>query len=249
LAATVALIAAAIPIVAAQQTAFSPLTTVSIRRNVSDSPNANMQVRPGGRLFATNVSLRNMLRNIERLQESQLVGGPDWVATDRWDIVAVADTEVSEAQAVTLLKALLIERFKLKTHTETRDSPIYLLVLARADQVLGPELQRSTVDCPTAQGLCGDSSGPGTMRVVGRPIPNTLRMFERASGRTVIDRTGLTGAYDFTLRWRPFDAPDVNPDLPSLFTAVEEQLGLRLQPDRAPMDVLVIDSAQRPVEN
>lgn len=239
-------IIAAVASLAAQAPPVQPLTTVSIKRNLSGSPNSNMDMRPGG-LFATNVTLRQMVRNINRLQESQVVGGPDWTATDRWDIVAVADTDVTEAQAVQLLKQLLVQRFSLKTHTEKRDAPVYVLVIARPDGALGPELRRSTVDCPTAGGLCGDGGGPGVMRVVGRPIANVLRRFEQASGRIVIDRTGLNGAYDFTLNWRPDDAPDVNADQPSLFTAVEEQLGLRLRPDRTPMDVIVIDSAEPPV--
>lgn len=236
---------AAVASLAAQTTPVQPLTTVSLKRNVSGSPNSNMEVRPGGRLFATNVTLRNMLRNIHRLQEYQLVGGPSWVATDRWDIVAVVEAEVTETQAVPLLKAFLIERFKLKMHTETREVPVYSLELARPDGAPGPELRRSTVECAVA-GNCGDGGGPGVLRVVGRPIPNVLRRFEQASGRMVIDRTGLTDAYDFTLRWRPDDAPDVNPDQPSFFTAVQEQLGLRLRPDRAPVEVLVIDSAELP---
>lgn len=240
-------IIAAVASQAAQAPPVQPLTTVSIKRNVSGSPNSGMDVRPGGRLFATNVTLRNMLRNIDRLQEYQLVGGPNWIATDRWDIVAVAETEVTEAQAAQLLKQFLIQRFSLKMHTEQRDVPVYVLVIARPDGALGPGLRRSTVDCPTAGGLCGDGGGPGVMRVVGRPIANVLRRFEQASGRMVIDRTGLNGAYDFTLSWRPDDAADVNPDQPSLFTAVEEQLGLRLRPDRTPVDVLVIDSAEPPV--
>lgn len=124
---------AAVASLAAQTTPVQPLTTVSLKRNVSGSPNGNMEVRPGGRLFATNVTLRNMLRNIHRLQEYQLVGGPGWMATDRWDIVAVVEAEVTETQAVPLLKAFLIERFKLKMHTETREVPVYSLELARPD--------------------------------------------------------------------------------------------------------------------
>ena len=245
--AAIAILAASMTLAAQEPT--SALTTVSLRRNVSDSSNRSIEMRPGGRLIVTNNTVRNMLRNIERLQEFQLVGGPDWIATDRWDIQAVVDAGVTEIQAAALLKAFLVERFKLKLHTEQRDTPIYALVVLRPDRTLGPELRSSTIDCPTSKGQCGDSSGPGFIRVVGRPLDGILRTFERASGRMVVNRTALTGAYDFHLRWRPFDAPEVNPDLPALFTAIEEQLGLRLQADRAPVDVLVIDSAERPLED
>ena len=244
----VALVAAATTVVLAQRP-LPALTTIALRRNVSDSTFRNMEIRPGGRLAVTNTSLRIMLRNIERLQEYQLVGGPDWMATDRWDIVAVADGEVSEIQAAQMLKAFLVERFKLKMHAEKREVPVYSLVVARTDRMLGPDLRPSAVDCATSKGVCGDRSAPGEMHAVGRPIANVLRLLERVSGRMVLDRTGLTGAYDFSLRWRPDDLQEVNAGLPSFFTAIEEQLGLRLQPDRAPIDVLVIDSAERPVED
>jgi uncharacterized protein (TIGR03435 family) len=205
-----------------------------------------MEVRPGGRLLVTNVPLRIMVRNIFRLQDFQVVGGPDWIDRDRWDIVASTGTDVTEPEAAKLLERLLQDRFKLRTHVEKRDMPIYALVIARPDRGLGPQLVASTVDCAVAR-TCGDSTTPGMTRVVGRPISAVLRVFERLSGRSVVDRTGLTGQYDFTLRWRPDAAQDVNADFPSLFTAIEEQLGLKLQPERAAMDVLVIDAAERPV--
>jgi uncharacterized protein (TIGR03435 family) len=226
----------------------APVTVASIKRNRSDRVDRDIEFRPGGRIFAVNVTLRVLLRNFNRLLEAQLVGGPDWVATERWDIVATVDPPRNDAEMIELFKEMLTERFALRLRREMRELPVYRLVVARADGRLGPQLRPSGRHCNETN-TCGDRGGVGEAIVAGRTIGEVLRVFERVAGRPVINQTGLDGPYDFTLRWRPDDTRGTNEDLPSLFVAVEEQLGLKLVADRQPSDVLVIDAAERPQED
>lgn len=264
----------------------------SIKPNTSGDGRVMMENQPG-RYIATNVSLRLLIRNAYQLQDSQITGGPGWVSADRFDINAKVPDEFrgmtppapgsGPSPLALMIRALLAERFKLVIHNETKDAPIYALVLARGDGRLGPALKRSETDCGATFGAgrgrgpmpppgppvpgelmpCGIRIGPGNMAVGGAPlsqVANSLGMF---AGRIVLDRTGLTGNYDFSLTWtpdqmpqRPPGAPDplinsvaVDPNGPSLFTAVQEQLGLKLDSQRGPVDVVVIDRAEKPVED
>ena len=159
-----------------------------------------------------------------------------------------------------MLRTLLKDRFTLVTHTETRELPIYALVLARPDRRFGEQLRVSSVDCvaleaeshkaggtpPPAPGAgprCGISSGTGRIQASARLMTDVARALSNTTGRAVVDKTGLDGRYDLELRWNETE------EGPSLFTAVQEQLGLKLEPQRGPVDVLVIDSAERPTED
>jgi uncharacterized protein (TIGR03435 family) len=270
--ATVLLVCAAIaPPARAQRPAFE---VASIRRNVSVGQLSSIRGQPGGRITVTNHTLRNIIRNTNRLQSYQLVGGPDWIDRDRWDIVAKGAGDPSFEQLVAMMQTLLADRFKLVTHLETRDMPIYALMLARPDGRLGPRLKASTVDCaaiaadartqggtapppPGAGPRCGTNMSFGRMRSSAAPMTDVARNLSIAAGRTVLDRTGLTGIFDVDVTWKP-DVPAGAPeasgnistdDAPSLFTALQEQLGLKLDAQRGPVEVLVIDSATRPMED
>jgi uncharacterized protein (TIGR03435 family) len=179
------------------------------------------------------------------------------------------------AQMFLMLRGLLADRFKLVAHEESRDQPVYLLRLDRSDGKLGPNLRPSTVDCaammrgaarggptpgpppPGQAPMCGAMFGPGRMMSGGTPIQMMVNGLARLVNRPVLDRTGLTGNYETTLEFTPdqsqlppgglppgVPAPPV--DGPSLFTALKEQLGLKLESDHAPVRVLVIDSIQQP---
>src|SRR6266850_5669876 len=124
----------------AQRPTFEVAT---IKRNVSVSDSVFVRTQPGGRLSVGNNSLRNIIRNAYRLQNFQIVGGPDWINTERWDIVAKADGNTKPEDLLVVLQNLLADRFKLVVHREMRDSPIYALVLARTDGRLGPQLKVS----------------------------------------------------------------------------------------------------------
>jgi uncharacterized protein (TIGR03435 family) len=243
----------------------------SVRPNTSGPGSPFVRRLPGGGLEVGNVLLRDLIMYAYGVQRFRLFGGPDWIASERFDISARAGGDVSAtpiagiAPETLMLRALLAERFKLAVHRETRELPIFELVLARGDGQLGPQLRRSAADCnakaanaadgsrpPDAPGgrpQCGSRGGPGTMIAGGMPVsafPDFLAGFVQ---RTVVDRTGLTGLWDVDLTF----APDVVPGAasqdtsrPSLFTALQEQLGLRLEPATGPVEVLVIDRVERP---
>ena len=249
-------------------------------------------VMPPGRFTATNIPLKVLVTNAYQLSFFQVVGGPDWVSTDRFDIAARAPEGTPPVQTRAMVRTLLKDRFKLVVHMETRDTPIYALVRARADDRLGPNLKPSTTDCAPIRaqraaaiaevsrargGRVPVPPAPGPnepvvcqMRVSGRggatlsyragnitmsALANALRTYV---GREVVDRTGLAGEFDFDLQFAPppttgsIDAGiPVAPldDAASIFTALQEQLGLRLESTRGPVELMVIDSAERPTDN
>jgi uncharacterized protein (TIGR03435 family) len=243
----------------------------SVKPNISGSPNANIELHPGGRITATNVVLANLMRNVFNLQPYQLVNAPDWIETARFDIEAKADREYSAREdapapeLLAMLRNLLADRFSLVAHREMRDMPVYALVRAKADGTLGPQLRRSTVDCETeaaralaarrgggapAQGgakpivRCRINTTAGRIVGTGTTISELMRRLAPVLGRPVVDRTGISGSFDLELHWSPEPIADASG--PSIFTAVQEQLGLKLDSQRAPVDVLVVDRVERP---
>ena len=204
--------------------------------------------------------------------ENQLVGGPGWFNTARFDIVARAEgfqgdtnrpgftASAADRAAVDrvrlMLQRLLAERFMLRVHQETRQLPIYELHLLKSGGELGRDMKRAEVDCaaewkkqgmPDARNIvCGSlqRTGPGSVRGHAVGIGPLVSTLYDLVGRPVVDRTGLTGPFSFTLTWAPEGSTDTG--APSIFTAVQEQLGLKLEPARGPVDVLVVDDAQRP---
>jgi uncharacterized protein (TIGR03435 family) len=195
-----------------------------------------------------------------------------WIARDRFDIEAKASGDLTRSQLPAALQMLLVDRFKLIAHHETKELPTYALVLARTDGRLGPRLRRSDVDCsdprnappPAADGTpsCGFRNFPG--KATGRVTMSDLaqRMLSNAldDRRPVEDRTGLAGTFEFDLEWTPDrpapprppeapPAPPIDPNGASLFTALKEQLGLALKPQKGYIDIVVVDSAAHPTEN
>jgi uncharacterized protein (TIGR03435 family) len=265
----------------------------SIKPNNSGDGRVMMSNQPG-RYTATNVTARLLIRNAYQLQDFQISGGPSWLTSDHFDIVAKIEAGAQDSMPggppvpgqgpnplQLMIRSLLAERFKLVVHEETKDQPIYALVVARSDGRLGPQLKKSETDCAAlmaaargrgpGRGLpppgplqpgeaipCGIRIGPGNMAVGGSTLAqfaNSLGMFV---GRVVLDKTGLTGPYDFSLTWTPDQMPNrppgapeiaVDPNGPSIFTAVQEQLGLKLDSQRGPVAMLVIDRIEKPVEN
>ena len=199
------------------------------------------------------------------LQASQIVGAPDWITTAQFNIAATtASSEtIAPQDSPALVRALLNDRFNLKAHTELRPFPAYALVLAKRDGRLGPKIQPSTTDCPKRPRDAGPvpapladkrvcftgifrtgniSSGVLTLDGLARNL-NSIG----AADRIVVDRTGLTGKYEIDLRW----AEDVRQpsDDPPLVTAIQEQLGLTLEPRTEQLPVMVLDHIERPSEN
>lgn len=237
-------------------------------------------LQPGGRFNATNVTMRMLLRQAFNVQEFQIVGGPDWMTSDRFDVVAKApEGEFSADLMRPMLRTLLAERFKLVVRNETREMAIYALVKARDDGKLGPNISPAAIDCagvmrgrrggpppsppqPGQKLECGFMIGPGRMNAGGMPLSNLAQTLSPQVGRIVLDKTELAGNYDFELTYSleglgsvfPGGGPPllnggpapIDPNQPNLFTALQEQLGLKLDSQRGPVDVIVIDSVQQP---
>src|SRR5262249_52269321 len=218
----------------------------------------SMGWRPGA-LHATNLRLLGLLLSAygktyrEPLQAAQVIGGPAWTTTDRYDIVgkvspdlaAVPPADLSE-KVPALLQSLLEERFKLKVHWEKRELPVYVVRMADRNGKLGPQLHMSSLDCEHDRSKCFFQVKPGHMSGGFIDAETMVRTITTSLERVVIDQTGLKAKYDFELEWSP---DQTSTDKPSLFAAAREQLGLRIDSERAPVDVLVIDHVERPSEN
>ena len=244
----------------------------SVRRNTSGPGGVFMRRLSGVGFEAGNVTPRDLILFAYDIQRSYVIGAPDWIGNERFDIVARAGaspqtTTPGSNVEMLMLRALIEDRFRLATHTETREMSVCTLVLARSDGRLGPQLRRSQIDCltrpanpggeppadATPRPECSGRNGPGYTSASGRPISSFLFFLAGNVQRPVIDRTGLTGTWGFELTFNPdgvAGAP-ASPDdpRPSIFTALQEQLGLRLEPSTAPVPVLVIDRIDRPTEN
>jgi uncharacterized protein (TIGR03435 family) len=223
--------------------------------------------KPGGAFEAVNATLGSVIRLAYGLREFQTVGGPAWVDTDRFDIQARGPQGALESEAPRRLQSLLAERFALKVHRETRDQPVYALVPARADRSPGPRL-RSAPSIGSGAGQCAPPGPPGpfNMRLCGVTMAALAeRYLPMYAGRRVVDMTGLSGGFDLALHFDNRPIPGVGPggglpslpqaaepaatDAVSIFTALEEQLGLKLDPRTGPAEVLVIDHVERPTPN
>jgi uncharacterized protein (TIGR03435 family) len=272
---------AAMPIASQTSAAQKPSFGVtSVKPNKSGSGNSRSGIRPNGYFFATNASLKSLIIQAYRVLDFQVSGGPSWIDGDRFDIEARAepgsiptlagppDPSQPDTMSV-MIQSLLEDRFQLKLRKETRDAPVFALVVDPG----GARLERSAEGRPGPGGM-----GPGSIRtspLAGQPgmeimgsgvsLVSLAQMIAVQIGRPVIDRTNLTGMFDFSLKVTPqprttvaplaggqeppaaFD-PAFQPN-PSIATALQEQLGLRLDSIRGPVDFLIIDSVQRPSEN
>jgi uncharacterized protein (TIGR03435 family) len=256
----------------------------SVKRNASGERNTSVRRLPGGRFTATNVPIALLLQMAYQLQQFQIQGSPPWLRADRFDIVARLDGDPptppvgsTEPDRVMLaLQTLLADRFKLSIHWETQELPIYALMLARADRKLGPNIRPAAVDCTAAAAAtaaaakegrtvntntpdrvsCGMRNSNGRIMFGGYPMSFFANGLANEVNRAVVDRTGLTGNWDFELtytreRVRRPDVTDAAPapsdsDGASIFTALQEQLGLRLDATKGSVGVLVIDRVEPP---
>jgi len=248
--------ATAVPL-ASQTPSFE---VVSVRPNMSGESDSQQWTFVNGRFTGINVTVRMLLMTgygqPQPLPDYLIVGGPDWIGSARFDVVATAE---NGAALPLLLRQLVEDRFKVRAAFQKRNMPIYELILSTKGGSLGPAIRRNNGDCD------GRATGPpcvGQIRpglITGRGltmerIASALARVMPSVGRPVIDRTGLVGAFDFSLSWTPDQAvtnctpgiPTIDPNGPSIFTALQEQLGLKLEAARGPVEVLVIDSVERP---
>ena len=269
---------------AAQQQAADPnagpsFEAASIKPTQSSDGGSFVRRQPGGRFDAHNVAARFLMTFAYQLQPFQLVGDPDWVRNDRFDVIAKMEGDpppmppgAGPDQMMLALRTLLAERFKLTMHKETRELDIYALVMAREGGKPGPALKPSTTDCaaeakkmgrgggsppgPNDPVTCGSRQNFGRIRFGGMPLSVFANGISGQLGRMVVDRTGLSGNWDFELTFAPerplgalppgVELPPVDPNAPTIFTAVQEQLGLKFDSTKGPVEVWVIDSIERP---
>jgi bla regulator protein blaR1 len=259
------LIALSLPIHA--QSAISYVA--SIKPNIAADARTFSEYSPGGRLTATAVTVAYLLRIAYRIQPYQLMGAPAWISTRRYDIAAKADDSPAPSQQA-LLRALLQDRFQLAVHNETREMPVFALLLARSDGKLGPQLKQSAFDCaaymagphgppePGRTPNCATRIGPGALS--GKAIAMTQLAGSLAPfvNRFTVDKTGLTGRFDVELTWTPEQTPPIagagssdaaSEPGASIFTALQQQLGLKLVSEKGMVDVLVVDHLAEPSEN
>ena len=206
-------------------------------------------IRPlPGRLSASNTTLAMLVGEAYHVYEFQISGGPKWISTDRYDIEAKAagETQPSERQLREMLRQLLADRFKLAVRRETKEAPVYVMEVGKG----GPKFQVSK-----------DSDAPPEFRVFQRrqitaaraPLSYLVEALSFLVGRPVVDRTGLDGKYDYKLEWTPDETqmrsdeapPQVEGNVPSLASAVQEQMGLRLQSQKGPVEMIVIETAEK----
>ncbi|HEY4357362.1 MAG TPA: TIGR03435 family protein [Acidobacteriaceae bacterium] len=216
----------------------------SIRPNTSENSNTQITLPKGGRYVVVNATVKTLLRNAYGLLSFQFAGGPSWLDTDRYDINAKANSseDLTLESTRPLLQNLLADRFHMKVHWETREAPIYVLVADKG----GPKFQAHS-DAPGHGMNTRKTSIAVQMKGTDVPMEELASNLGNQLGRFTVDETGLHGHYDFVLNWAP--DPTADSSLPSLFTAVREQLGLRLESRKGPMKVLVIDQAEKPSEN
>lgn len=248
-------------ILAAAMTAAPQISYVaSVKPNVSAEARSFSEYFPGARFTATAITVRNLLRIAYRLQDYQLVGAPAWFSTKRYDITAKADDNPPPSpppSQQSLLRALLADRFNFSAHNETRELPGFALVVSRSDRWLGPQLIQSDFDCaayaasahalpdPTRTPACATRGSMGALSAKAITMTQLARALTPFVGRFTTDRTDLTGRFDVDLSWTPGQEPEGL----SIFTAIQEQLGLKLVAGKAPVDVLVVDRAAEPTGN
>jgi uncharacterized protein (TIGR03435 family) len=232
----------------------------SVKPSAPDEHNrARMQILPGGGIRLLGVPLRMLIMQAYDVKVFQISGGPDWIRTERWDILAKADGvegRLTFAQQQPMLQALLADRFQFKVHKETKEMPVYALVVGKNGSKLA--LSAGTGDEQQFR------TGNGSLSVKNDGVASLADWLSRQLGRTVIDKTDLKGKYDYALTWNPDPGeggsesfglppegprPHVETDGPSIFTALQEQLGLRLVSQKGPVEMVVIDSVQRPSAN
>ena len=232
----------------AQQEGPPAFELATVRPSGPESPPLSIRRLPGGRLVTSNTPLQMLIQWAYQLDEGRLLGVPAGFNSLRFDVVAKApEPEPAAGRMQLMMRALLAERFKLVVHHETRELAAYTLV----SEPDGPKVRAVTTDEPTDQNpfRMTDSGTLTGTRVTADMLVNVL---SNQLGRPVQNMTGLTGAFDFTLRWAPDTAvtPGDSQDRPSLFTAIREQLGFRLVAEKRSIDVVVIDRVERtPTEN
>jgi uncharacterized protein (TIGR03435 family) len=245
---------------------------VSIKRNISGTTSGGIRSVPDGTTVMTNQPIRSIIQAASPVPVREVEGLPDWVNSERYDVTLKPPAGAAREERGEMMRNMFVERMKLQAHVEERDRDVFGLVVARSDGRLGSQLKPSTLDCSPrppgaapppppsfdpkdATGRCGGLFGQGTIVSGGMALDSLVLSISGLAGRQVLNRTGLKGFYALTLRWaeprRPGASPDaaLDENLPDFFTALQEQLGLKLLPEKAQMPVFIVDHIERPTDN
>ncbi len=230
----------------------------SIKPNTDNDFRFAFRIEPDGMLAAIGITLKRLMMTAYNVQVFLIVGGPGWVASRRWDLQAKPNRAASPDQIRPMLRALLEDRFQLHSHSETRDIPIYELVVDRKGSKV--PTAKDTETRPIVR------AATGSIELTNATSATFASQLSYALAQPVIDKTSLSGNFDFAIKWTPEPGEDGGPttaglppgtqnqpasslDGPSIFTAIREQLGLRLKSGRGPVEVVVIDDVQTPTAN
>jgi uncharacterized protein (TIGR03435 family) len=250
--------AQSLPTADANRPAFE---AVSIKPNKSGDPLVGLKIMPGGRLVGTNVTVPVLVRLAYNIRLFRLiVGGPDWIRSEHFDVETSAQGNPGSDEIRLMAQSLLADRFKLIVHRETQQLPIYSLVVSRAGNLPTSDATRcsSGADGSTSLPFCGallpsPTPAKNGRHMIGRSltIQDLIRQLDGFVDRVVINNTNLQGKYDVDLTFatQQLLIADATDTPPSLFTALQEQLGLKLDAQTGSVDVLVIDRVERPSEN
>ena len=215
----------------------------TVRRSSPDMGMGDRESFQGGFLRMGNVTLKQIIRYAYGISETQIFGGPKWMDDYRFDIVGKADDKADRETLVSMLQPLLAERFHLNLHHETRTVAGYAL-----------EIAKSGIKAPVSDQTGGPSSNTSQTTISARAFPMSTLALRLAVvlQRPVVDMTGEKRAFDIDLRWSPDGLQgggSASTELPTLFTAIEQQLGLKVEARKVPVDAIVVDSAELPGEN
>lgn len=233
-------------------------TVASIKPDKSGDYRFIYRNLPGGRFTATGVTVKMLIMQAYKVPAYEILGGPSWILNDKWDVEAKADG-IQGDHSAELMQSLLADRFQLKVHRETKQVPEYALVVAKG----GSKMKASTNESGESKERV--QFGRGQAIISDMSIPRFADFLSRELGRPVMDRTDLKGKYGFKLEWAPapgesgaeslglppvaLPPPSADSTAPSIFTALEEQLGLKLESTKGPAEMVVIDHVERPSEN
>jgi uncharacterized protein (TIGR03435 family) len=245
---------------------------VSIKPRSADTPVGGIPSSPD-RFVRPNVTVAQLIEYAYEVRDFQIIGGPGWMRSDRFEVSAKAETAVPQGQQRLMVRRLLAERFGLQVHTETREMSTYGLVTARRDGRLGDKMVPTDRDCepiinagnprprqgegpPPCAWFVALMNGFARLRLTGIRVARFAGILEPMAGRKIVDRTNLTGTYDIELDFLPeagllgLPIPNATAlqqsDIPPLVTAVQDRLGLKLESERAPVDVILVDGVQPP---
>jgi uncharacterized protein (TIGR03435 family) len=234
---------------------------VSIKPNKSGNGPEAFHPSRGGRLSVTNKTLRDLIKWAYGVRDFQISGEPGWVDSERYDVAAKADGnprfDFLQPTFETMFQSVLVDRFKLTLHHQTKELPVFLLVVAKNGPKIHPVDEGDCPEVPTPENPCRSLRPTKFGRLTGQkaPISALALMIAVTTNGTVLDKTGLKGSYSYTLDWNAYLQPplpgvfDPSSMEPAISAALQEQLGLKLDFSKGPVDILVIDHVERPSEN